>query len=117
MNLRNKLGCKLRKSEGRLSDFFVIKQEFPRYSCTGLASTKAQMLWTILPVHTYCLGGFDGGRVLDSPGLSVSVTVGDCAGTGGGGALSSLYNSLGTSFMSSSTGSRPVCVCVCVCLY
>ena len=65
---------------------------------------------------TYCLGGFDGsGRVLDSPGLSVSVTVGDRAGTGGGGVLLYLYSSLGTSFMSSSTGSRPACVCVCVC--
>ena len=87
---------------------------------TGVASIKAQMLRTdlaVLPVHTYCLGGFDGGgRVLDSPGLSVSVTVGDRVGTGGGGALSYLYSSLGTSFMSSSTGSRPVCVCVCVCV-
>ena len=74
------------------------------------------MLSTVLPVHTYCLGGFDsGGRVLDSSGLSVSVTVGDRAGTGGGRALSYLYSSLGISFMSSSTGSRPVCVCVCVC--
>ena len=72
-------------------------------SYTGLASPRAQILTT---VHTYCLGGFDGGgRVLDSPGLSVSVTVGDRAGTGGGGALSYLYSSLGTSFMSSSTGS------------
>ena len=44
----------------------------------------------------------------------MSVTVGDRAGTGGGGALSYLYNSLGTSFMFSSTGSRPVCVCVCL---
>ena len=46
---------------------------------------------------TYCLGGFaGGGRLVDIPGLSVSVTVGDRAGTGGGGALSYLYNSLGT---------------------
>ena len=58
---------------------------------------------------THYLGGRDGGsaRVLDSPGLSASVMVGDRAGTGGGGALSYLYTSLGTSFISSSTGSRP----------
>ena len=56
---------------------------------------------------THYLGRRDGGSVLDSPGLSVSAMVGDRAGTGGGGALSYLYTSLGTSFISSSTGSRP----------
>ena len=42
------------------------------------------------------------------------VTLGAREGMGGGGALLYLYTSLGTAFIFSSTGRRPVeCVCVC----
>ena len=55
MNLRNKLGYYLKIKIIRLP---CVKQEYPRHSCTGRASIKAQMLSTWYFQYRHVLSGW-----------------------------------------------------------